>query len=212
MEARVQESARAASLDRSGLAEALGSLPRIEVPSELDRGVVQALEAAASEQGQPDESGESWEDSIGTLPRLSAPSVLDRLVAEEILNPAATAERFIGDLPRPSGQPAVLTFERETSHQNGNAPGRQDGNAPGSISGWLRRPALRAGVTLAAAAAVLVWLVPASFLLTDSPEDTGPVREFKTPFVWADQASDLDPAAQLLAEGLSGGRLNGASR
>lgn len=186
-------------------------MSRVEAPSELDRRVAQALEAAAESapavpltERSADEAEEEWEDSIGTLPRLSVPSVLDRLVAEEILNPAATAERFIGDLPRPSGQPAVLTFEREAPPRN--SKGLE------SSSSWLRRPALRAGLALAAAAGILVWLAPAGLFGTDSLRNTRRERELKTPFVWADQISDLDPAAQLLAEGLSGGRLGSALR
>lgn len=203
LEARVQDSIEQASLDGSPLAEALGSMSRVEAPAELDQRVALALEAAAAAQA-PEEPSEGWEDGIGTLPRLSAPSVLDRLVAEEIANPAATAERFIGDLPRPSGQPAVLAFESEASS-------RTLGEAATS-STWLRRPALRAGLALAAAAGILVWLAPAGLFGTDSSGKKRPEREFSTPFLWADQVSDLEPAAQLLAEGLSGGRLSSALR
>ena len=184
--------------DDSRLARALRSLPRLGAPAKLDAQVAQDLEAFATSLESPSadsfEAESEWSDELRSLPRIPAPSVLDRLVAEEIVNPAALSERFVGDLPVPSGQPAILTFDMEAA-------------SPPRAWAMLRRPVLRAGLALATAAGLLIWLAPPDLFGTRRAK-----REFNTPFVWADQVGDLDPTARLLAEGLLGGSLDSSAR
>lgn len=164
-------------------ARALESLPRASAPRELEERLRAELETAAAEEP-------GWEEPIGTLPRLRAPEVLARLVAEELTNPAATVERFVGDLPR---------HTVAADHQGDSTRFERTLEPQGPSQNWLRRPTLRAGLALAAAAAVVVWIGGAEWLQPDRS-----ARTFSTPFVWAESSASLDPAAAWIAGSFSG--------
>ena len=120
---------------------ALGQLPRLQAPAELEARVFRAEPSAvAGESDLSDARDERWRQVLETLPRLEAPHVLERLVDEELASPeTARARRFAGDLDR---------------HQAPTALERRVFPLP---SAPTRRGVLRV-LPLAAAAALALWL------------------------------------------------------
>ena len=150
---------------------ALRGLGRVEMPADLERAVEARAREAAAQDPLPEIGG-----------RVEAPSVLVRLIQEELQDPAkARSARFLGSLPRVQA-PAELA-ERLAAELARPA-----------------RPALRVGVWVAfAAALVLAMCAPILF----------PSAIKRRPFrvEHSDSLADLSPFSRALLDTASSGML-----